>query len=436
MRRAALVVAFVVLSLTLIGPVPVQGSWITGTEQQSRPEQGSGVPVNTLQELLLTEAVVEEVSSDGSALNVKPIGGTLISLSMPNQLREKAQSLRRGDHIEGSYTTAGGVNALQSFAWTPKRVDGIWRWGSLLGSFLLLLVVGFAATWGKPTKLFLGTDNRYSNSKFQTVVWFWVLFSTYVAINSIRVGNLSWEFVGGVNIPQNLLLLSGISVFTFAAAKGITQSNIEERGKDAKPDALLPKASNLVRDDYNRLDLGDTQMLVITILAVVVYVIQVFNFLGVLEYRKLMSMPDVDTTILAAFGLGQGAYLAKKYVGEAGAAVTPTEAAQAAQQAAEAASKKVENSLKQIIDSSTTKKAATNLAAQAQAFADVAERGNRLAQAALSQSIQLANVAEPGDVAAWREELSKAEAAARKTKAAANNARTLAGEADQKAKAK
>jgi len=29
-------------------------------------------------------------------------------------------------------------------------------------------------------------------------------------------------------------------------------------------------------------------------------------------------LPDVDTTILATFGLGQGAYLTKKAVGEVG----------------------------------------------------------------------------------------------------------------------
>jgi hypothetical protein len=36
------------------------------------------------------------------------------------------------------------------------------------------------------------------------------------------------------------------------------------------------------------------------------------HFLGVLEARASVSLPDVDGTVLAMFGVGQGAYLAKK----------------------------------------------------------------------------------------------------------------------------
>ena len=57
-------------------------------------------------------------------------------------------------------------------------------------------------------------------------------------------------------------------------------------------------------------------MVVITILAVVVYLAQLFAFLGSIELLKVVTIPDVDTTILATFGLGQGAYLTKKYAGD------------------------------------------------------------------------------------------------------------------------
>jgi positive regulator of sigma E activity len=50
----------------------------------------------------------------------------------------------------------------------------------------------------------------------------------------------------------------------------------------------------------------------ITLLAVVVYLFQLINFLGVLKLYKSVTLPDVDTTILSIFGLSQGAYLAKK----------------------------------------------------------------------------------------------------------------------------
>jgi len=59
-------------------------------------------------------------------------------------------------------------------------------------------------------------------------------------------------------------------------------------------------------------------MLIITLLATGMYLVLVFNFLGSLDLRATVDLPNVDTTILATFGLGQGAYLAKKAAGNLG----------------------------------------------------------------------------------------------------------------------
>jgi len=59
-------------------------------------------------------------------------------------------------------------------------------------------------------------------------------------------------------------------------------------------------------------------MLVVTFITVVIYLMLVFSFLHAIAYSTSVSLPDVDTTILATFGLGQGAYLTKKAVGEVG----------------------------------------------------------------------------------------------------------------------
>ena len=64
--------------------------------------------------------------------------------------------------------------------------------------------------------------------------------------------------------------------------------------------------------------MADFQMVIITFLAVGCYLVRIFGFLGVVELHASISLPDVDTTILAVFGLGQGAYLSKKYVSDAG----------------------------------------------------------------------------------------------------------------------
>ena len=75
---------------------------------------------------------------------------------------------------------------------------------------------------------------------------------------------------------------------------------------------------DLVQNDVGGFDFGDFQMLVVTFLAVAMYLILIFHFLGSIDFTKTLTLPDVDTTILAGFGLGQGAYLTKKAAGNVG----------------------------------------------------------------------------------------------------------------------
>jgi hypothetical protein len=53
-------------------------------------------------------------------------------------------------------------------------------------------------------------------------------------------------------------------------------------------------------------------MILITIVAIVMYVYKSFNYLGSIELAPHVSLQDIDTYLLASFGIGQGAYLAKK----------------------------------------------------------------------------------------------------------------------------
>jgi hypothetical protein len=59
-------------------------------------------------------------------------------------------------------------------------------------------------------------------------------------------------------------------------------------------------------------------MFVVTLLAVGMFLASVFHYLSFIQTQNPSRLPDVDTTILAAFGLGQGAYLTKKAVGDVG----------------------------------------------------------------------------------------------------------------------
>jgi hypothetical protein len=221
---------------------------------------------------------------------------------------------------------------------------------------------------GNPVGLVRGVDQRYSNSKFQAALWFWVLIAGLVAAIAARFWGWGAGFVGGVSIPQNLVALSGISALSFAGAKWITTARIKKEGDDAaktvttaaaapsvvvappaggavavqpvgpartaadiaavadaarkdaeataKPAAQTPMAGDLVRDDNGNPDFGKFQMLVITLLAVAVYGVQLFAYLGEIPATPAVSLPDIDSAVLALFGIGHGAYLGKKMAGD------------------------------------------------------------------------------------------------------------------------
>ncbi|MGA8764093.1 MAG: hypothetical protein WB562_14600 [Candidatus Sulfotelmatobacter sp.] len=335
-------------------------------------------------------------------------------------LRAKVKPYHPGDHVRVDIT---GANELQDIlgAWhvPAEGVCVAYRLLVLAACALVILGLATAATKGAPLKFIVGADNRYSNSKTQIAVWFWVVISSYLAVVVFRLLYAGWDFLGGVSIPQNLLVLSGLSAITYGGAKAITTSKVNAAmapktqgpvgtptqggnpassnqpnqnpgnpGSNANanqananaPSANAPNANppsqvganppnpnaaptgpanlsfafsgqisppamqfsgagsfssptnpknpqqpgqerffkDLMQNDYGDFDFGDFQMLVVTLIAVGMYMLLVFHFLESIEFVKTASLPDVDTTILAGFGLGQGAYLAKKAGGDPG----------------------------------------------------------------------------------------------------------------------
>jgi hypothetical protein len=253
---------------------------------------------------------------------------------------------------------------------------------SLVACWLVTLVLTRTSDIPGLKGLMIGEDGRFSNSKSQIVIWFFILISTYIATTILRVGySQSIDFLGGIIIPQNLLLLSGISTLTFATAKVIvknsnlagtqedlvstakTAAETAERASDAAAteaariasDAAATEAAKIASDaaameaariasdaakissnvekeekpDWknfsrhlmnkkgtNSLDLGDFQMSIITLLTVSVYIGQFIGSLGIITLSKNVSLPDVDSTLFATFGLAQATYLAKKFIDE------------------------------------------------------------------------------------------------------------------------
>jgi hypothetical protein len=201
---------------------------------------------------------------------------------------------------------------------------------TLLAVASFLFLVTYVVSNKKPFAFLLGQDNRYSTSKCQMACWFATLALVYIATLVFRFWESDYTCWGGIGIPENLLLLTGMSGFTFAAAKGIRvrgeeSADREAAGADAGADSgkktLRPskaESPHLFRDllgnDYGELDIGDFQMLFITLLAVAVYLIAAVRFLGLVSLEPEIILPDVDPALLSGFGLGQGAYLFKKIV--------------------------------------------------------------------------------------------------------------------------
>jgi hypothetical protein len=193
-------------------------------------------------------------------------------------------------------------------------------------SFLILVSLATVATRGNPLRFLVGLDNRYSNSQCQIVLWFGLLAVIYVSAVALRIVYLDSNFIGGVGVTANVIALTGLSALSFGGAKVITAqktspstpfagaANIPSQLlRPQKTPALSPHLlTDLFQNDRGDADFGDFQMILVTLAAVAIYFSSAFVFLGTLWPDKTITLPDLDTTLLSAFGLGQGAYLIKK----------------------------------------------------------------------------------------------------------------------------
>jgi hypothetical protein len=160
-----------------------------------------------------------------------------------------------GDLVDLSYDNE--TKELTSLSVATISVDGWLRFGSILisGFLLYLLTWGIVYLTKKDAKIslnyiFVGQDKRLSNSKSQMAIWFFVVMVSYISFNILRAFNGGLGFVGGIGIPENLLVLSGISAVTYGGAKVITQSQVNSK-PGSKEDALDKKALPLLFISYN-----------------------------------------------------------------------------------------------------------------------------------------------------------------------------------------
>ncbi|MEH1818316.1 MAG: hypothetical protein V7L31_04330 [Nostoc sp.] len=260
---------------------------------------------------------IESIAADQSSLQVQcnpPNQSDPITISVNKpELKATLQGFSSGDNVNLTYTSENDLTVISVVKPVINGIEGflaliLTGFGLYVISFL---IVNFACKKDL-NKIFVGQDNRLSNSKSQMAIWFFVLLVGYISLSSLRVIHGGLGFVGGIGIPQNLLLLSGLSALTYGGAKIITQSQVNSKPNSKPSSKNVVSLTDFVTDDDANIDFGDLQMSFITLLAIVVYLLQLINFLGVLELHRLVTLPDVDTTILSIFGISQAAYLTKK----------------------------------------------------------------------------------------------------------------------------
>ena len=220
-------------------------------------------------------------------------------------------------HADNGIVTAINAAVRPVSAWDRVIALGI----------ALICLVGAAtiATRGRPQNFMIGADNRYSKSQTQLVLWFGTVATVYAASVALRIVVLGWDYVGGVDLPANLIALTGLSAFSFGGAKVLTTAKVDAAAQRGEPRVKTSADSpnlltDLFQNDKGQADLGDFQMILVTLVAVTIFLLSAFHFLGILELPPRVSLPDIDSTLLASFGIGQGAYLVKKAAGRPGEA--------------------------------------------------------------------------------------------------------------------
>ena len=169
----------------------------------------------------------------------------------------------------------------------------------------------FCKTWNI-FKLAEGADGKMSTPKFQWILWTIVALFSYVVIFVVRA---KLGIFDSLIVPNNLIITMGISITTMAAAKGITVNYLNNKKitQNSATNANTQGILALFNDDDGLPDLSKIQMLAWTVIAIAVYLFQL-NYQIKNSAASSLSLPDIDTTLMALMGLGQAGYLGKKIV--------------------------------------------------------------------------------------------------------------------------
>jgi hypothetical protein len=270
----------------------------------------------------LIPAVLLRVPAPGAAEVLvrlpDPLGQQTLAVS-ETTARDRLVAATEGDIVQLRLDPSARPLRITAIAHVVRPVPLPARLFALAAGFAVLTALAWQVAGGNPKRFMVGLDGRYSNSQTQFVLWSAALGTVYLATLMLRGFYLGALFCGGIGLTGNLIALAGLSAFSFGGARAITSSKAESataEQKLLKHDPQRPPQPDLLRDlmrnDAGQPDFGDFQMMLVTLSAMAIFAVSAFNWLGTLALEATVTLPDVDTALLSAFGVGQGAYLFKK----------------------------------------------------------------------------------------------------------------------------
>jgi hypothetical protein len=209
-------------------------------------------------------------------------------------------------------------------------------WGVYAVAVLLAIATMFTGRFW-PIKLVEGADGRLSVSKAQVAVWTAAVAYSYVTLYAARAFQ-AHDVHPIDSIPQNILIVLGISAASAVGAKAITVSKISSnqiQKTDKEPGSA--SLADLVAGDDNCPDLNKVQLLFWTVISVLVYVSLTNGALAhyfasldcttpppaggpltaLAQLRgghdlNCLALPNIDAVLMVLMGLSHGTYLGGK----------------------------------------------------------------------------------------------------------------------------
>jgi hypothetical protein len=140
-------------------------------------------------------------------------------------------------------------------------------------------------------------------------VWFLLLNVWLAHCGDIDFKKLEWETILG--LPDNLLLLMGITSLTTVASKGLSSFKYSTR---QKPSKLPPLGTMLLENQIP--SVGRYQMFLWTCIGTLTYFVLVVTAVSRFHAScgNIIEIPDCPQVLLGLMGISQGAYLGGKSI--------------------------------------------------------------------------------------------------------------------------